>query len=258
MILARIARAIREQNWFAVVLEFLIVILGVVIGFQVTAWNSARDDEARARGYLERIHADLERDKENYDDRVLFWAAVSEHGHGAIEAVRLQTSEERSDAENWQIVLDFFQASQVYEFVTTQTAYVEVTSAGELGLIANGEVRGRIAAYYSQSGNVTLSERPAYREAVRGIIPVHLQLYIWDYCWESGHQGHQALLDCAPPAASGEIAVTADRLLADHALHAQLRYWLSTLRIMPAIANDRLNDAIALSNAIEAELGGNP
>jgi len=37
MILSRISRAVREQNWFAVVLEFVIVIAGVVIGFQVTA-----------------------------------------------------------------------------------------------------------------------------------------------------------------------------------------------------------------------------
>ena len=38
MILANLTKAIREQNYYAVVLEFLIVIAGVVIGFQITAW----------------------------------------------------------------------------------------------------------------------------------------------------------------------------------------------------------------------------
>jgi len=50
MILARLTRAIRQQSWFAVALEFVIVIAGVVIGFQVTAWNgerAARSEEAR-------------------------------------------------------------------------------------------------------------------------------------------------------------------------------------------------------------------
>ena len=42
MILARLSSAIREQNRCAVVLEFVIVIAGVVIGFQVTAWNAER------------------------------------------------------------------------------------------------------------------------------------------------------------------------------------------------------------------------
>ena len=37
MILQNLTKAIREQNYYAVVLEFLIVIAGVVIGFQITA-----------------------------------------------------------------------------------------------------------------------------------------------------------------------------------------------------------------------------
>lgn len=38
MILRRFSRLIREQNWSAVVLELVNVVLGVVIGFQITAW----------------------------------------------------------------------------------------------------------------------------------------------------------------------------------------------------------------------------
>lgn len=254
MLLRRLMQHVRDQNWFAVGLDFVIVVLGVIIGFQVTAWNENRNNEARAQGYLERIHADLQSDIENYDARIEFWAAVSDHGLAAIDAVRSRSSGAHSPDENWQILLDFFQASQVYEFVTLQTAYVEATSAGELGLIENDEIRGRIANYYYQSGNASLSERPAYRETVRGIIPVHLQLYIWEYCWESGNDSYQALLACAPPPEPEEIEATVDRLLTDDELHAQLRYWLSTLRILPAIANDRGVDAVSISSAIEAEL----
>ncbi|MEE2525929.1 hypothetical protein V0U79_06090 [Hyphobacterium sp. HN65] len=47
MILARLSKAFREQNWFAVALEFVIVIAGVVIGFQITAWNTERSDRDR-------------------------------------------------------------------------------------------------------------------------------------------------------------------------------------------------------------------
>ena len=35
-ILGRLTQAVREQNWFAVALELVIVVFGVVIGFQVT------------------------------------------------------------------------------------------------------------------------------------------------------------------------------------------------------------------------------
>lgn len=60
MILARLSRAIREQNWFAVALEFLIVILGVVIGFQVTAWNAERADREALRLALQRFEAEID------------------------------------------------------------------------------------------------------------------------------------------------------------------------------------------------------
>ena len=42
MILDRLSRAFRQQNWFAVAIETLIVIVGVVVGFQITAWGNER------------------------------------------------------------------------------------------------------------------------------------------------------------------------------------------------------------------------
>ncbi|MEE2525932.1 hypothetical protein V0U79_06105 [Hyphobacterium sp. HN65] len=59
MILARISKAVREQNWFAVALEFIIVIAGVVIGFQVTAWNADRTQEARVNQVLVRLESEV-------------------------------------------------------------------------------------------------------------------------------------------------------------------------------------------------------
>jgi hypothetical protein len=59
MILARITRALKEQNWFAVTLEFLIVLAGVVIGFQVSAWNEARLDREREALIVQRLQADF-------------------------------------------------------------------------------------------------------------------------------------------------------------------------------------------------------
>ena len=58
-ILGRMTSAVREQNWFAIALEVLIVVLGVVIGFQITAWGEARSDRVQERVYLEQLVADL-------------------------------------------------------------------------------------------------------------------------------------------------------------------------------------------------------
>ncbi|WP_412061309.1 hypothetical protein [Rubrivirga sp. IMCC45206] len=58
-ILGRLSKAVREQNWFAVALEVVIVIVGVVIGFQVTSWGQARADRATEQTYLRQLAADL-------------------------------------------------------------------------------------------------------------------------------------------------------------------------------------------------------
>lgn len=60
MILRRLATALREQNWFTVVLEILIVVVGIYIGLQADAWMSAKQDRALEAEYLERLVADME------------------------------------------------------------------------------------------------------------------------------------------------------------------------------------------------------
>jgi len=54
MLLRRMTEHVRDQNWFAIALDFFIVVFGIFIGFQLTNWNEDRKadvayDEARAR-----------------------------------------------------------------------------------------------------------------------------------------------------------------------------------------------------------------
>ena len=41
---------INEQNWFAVVLDFVIVVTGVFIGLQVSEWNESQKTRAAFGG----------------------------------------------------------------------------------------------------------------------------------------------------------------------------------------------------------------
>ena len=45
MILRSVMKHVREQNWAAVGLDFLIVVVGVFIGIQVSNWNDARQSQ---------------------------------------------------------------------------------------------------------------------------------------------------------------------------------------------------------------------
>ena len=59
MLLRRLAVHVKTQNWFAVWLDFFIVVVGVVIGFQITAWNERRVEQALEVEYLQRLGDEL-------------------------------------------------------------------------------------------------------------------------------------------------------------------------------------------------------
>ncbi len=60
MILRRITQHVKAQNWTAVALDFVIVVIGVFIGIQVANWNENRGDRELEREYLNRLHEEIE------------------------------------------------------------------------------------------------------------------------------------------------------------------------------------------------------
>jgi len=247
MILRRVIAHFKKQEWTAIAIDFLIVVVGVFIGIQVSNWNAARADQVRAYGFLERIRADLDVDLVSYRDRLGFWRAVS--GYGAKGLAYAETGE--TEETKWQILLAFFQASQVAEQITTNTTYEELKSTGELGLIGDIALRGSLASYYTNAANPVMTERPAYREHVRGVIPLGIQLYIWENCYSSDSATVQELHDCASPVSEEQAAEIADSIRRSDALMAELRYWISSMHIAAVIASQRIEVATNLREAVD-------
>lgn len=59
MLLRRVTEHVRDQNWFAVSLDVVIVVFSVFIGIQVANWNEAQADRQLGRYYLNRLVVDL-------------------------------------------------------------------------------------------------------------------------------------------------------------------------------------------------------
>ncbi|MBK7904358.1 MAG: hypothetical protein IPJ97_16505 [Proteobacteria bacterium] len=55
MILRRVIVHFRKQDWTAIAIDFLIVVVGVFVGLQVNNWNEARQDRKDERFYLARL-----------------------------------------------------------------------------------------------------------------------------------------------------------------------------------------------------------
>ncbi|MBT8141668.1 MAG: hypothetical protein HKN88_05670 [Gammaproteobacteria bacterium] len=59
MLFRRIKAHIEKENWFAVFLDFLIVVVGILLAFQITNWNEDWVDSKRESQILAAIQKDL-------------------------------------------------------------------------------------------------------------------------------------------------------------------------------------------------------
>ena len=247
MVVRRIFESIQTRNISHLAVELFIVIVGVFIGIQVSNWNDERIERSRAHSYLERIRADLDADIENFRDRLAFWQKVS--GYGELGLYYATTGDSRN-ASQWDLLLAYFQASQLAEFYTSRSTYDELKSGGALGLIDNLEVRDQLARYYTEADNPVLTERPAYREHIRGLIPIRVQIYIWEQCYSS-EDYDQTLLECEAPINPEETAALLVTIGKNQQLISELRYWVSTMRVAQIIGNERIKTAQRLRNAVD-------
>lgn len=250
MIVRRIFEGFRSSKSSHLALELFIVIIGVFIGIQVSNWNDERIEESRALSYLQRIRSDLDADIENFRDRLAFWQKVSEYGELGLYYA---TEGDSRNVEAWDLLLAYFQASQLGEFYTTRSTYDELKSDGALGLLNNIPLRNKLARYYREADNPVLTERPIYREQIRGLIPLHIQDYIWTQCYSTGPY-IQKLLECEAPVNPEEAEALVTLISENEPLLSALRYWISTMRVAQMIGNEREKTAQSLRTAVDEAL----
>jgi hypothetical protein len=58
MLLRRVVAHLRKQEWTAIAIDFLIVVVGVFIGIQVANWNETRKDRRVEHALLQRLHVE--------------------------------------------------------------------------------------------------------------------------------------------------------------------------------------------------------
>jgi len=240
MILRSLTRHVRDQNWFAVGIDFLIVVVGVFIGIQVANFNAARADS-----YLERLHQDVSDDIVMLQQRQALWARQIKLGREALAATELRPDEQ---ARAWQIVRAFHHASNSVPLHLRDGTYADMVSSGQLGLIADTDLRDRATLYYTSSWGIDLSSIiPEYRMAVRRIIPpdIHAHLLL---CHEVEPPHRHILTDCPAPAGEIDLVVLANSLIADQRLRGDLVYAVSVMNTSTYIV-----DGVILAGAIDLQ-----
>ena len=252
MILRRVIAHVKKQHWTAVFLDFVIVVAGILIAFQITQWNEGRAERKRAQEYLSHIRTDLRADMTELQGHRDFWEQVTEEGYAAI---RYAETEDMRGATEWEILRSFLHASQSWQFTFVDSTYSELRSAGELGLIRDPELRNALADYYvlvaaRRGGLGPYHLLPEYRELVRGRVRSDIMRYYWQACFKQA-AGVQEFTDCPPPKDVSDLHDVLAQVATDKAIVDSLRYWIDTQRLAVELAGFDLGRAQSLIDHVD-------
>jgi len=182
MILSSVTKHVKDQNWFAVLVDFIIVVVGVFVGLQVSNWNQAQQDSATEHQYIERIQQDLLATEKDMLGRVNYFNQVKSHALATLNAL-----DNPVEILGQKFLFDAFEASQTLRRPMGRDTYNELLSDGSLKTISKVIIRQRLAQYYrgiSASGNVFMNT-PPYREKLRMALSFEVQQIIYNNCGET-------------------------------------------------------------------------
>lgn len=144
MLLRSITRHIKHQNWFAVWVDFLIVVVGVFVGLQAQEWSNNRADRNAERAAIERLIVEyqqnleiLEADKEKSREALVATESL-------LSMIALRNYPEEMDEVVAQTILSCLQNAK---FVPALGTTNSLMASGDLGLIRDPEIQKALSQW---------------------------------------------------------------------------------------------------------------
>jgi hypothetical protein len=252
MLLRRLTEHMQAQNWLAVGIDFVIVVIGVVIGIQVANWNEERQLAAQERSYLGQLRDELLANHAVVDLRMRYNSEVVAAGERALAYL---DGDDGCGSDCAGLLIDFFHSSQVWGSSYLLSRFRELE---RLGFPSRESVRGPVRTYYLflQDWNFVNEFTPAYRETVRGHIRPEAFRVLWGGCHAIlDGQREELSRDCESELVALDTATMLRALYADPALRQQLRFWLGQNILAEAVYPRMRARGEAALAAVADELG---
>lgn len=143
MILRRLTKHVKEQNWFAVGLDFLIVVFGVFIGLQVQNWTSEQSRRQLELRYTERLHEEVVRLLATRAPLMSFREVWVEGVISATPVIFRQEDRDLTPAECEAIAYSYIVTNPTDDLASL----IELQGSGQLSLFRNESVSEALRDY---------------------------------------------------------------------------------------------------------------
>lgn len=256
MLLRRIIEHVRKQQWTAIGIDFVIVVVGVFIGIQVSNWNQARVDRDKAESYRQRLIAELQFNARQYRQQTAYYGIVKRHG---IDALANLEGGGGRDGEAFAV--DAYQATQMDISPPKHFVFDELLSAGLVGLLGGEKLQEMASDYYlSLETNVSqMAEAPPYRDILRRAMPYDVQARIRERCgdrvvyWGKQPIGVTLPDKCTLGLSAAKTLDATRRVRAVPQIAADLTRYLSALDQKLAVLDSTTRQTDQLVAALQAE-----
>ncbi len=151
MILRRIIAHFRKQEWTAIALDFVIVVVGVFVGLQAQAWNESRQDRVQERAYIERLTRDFTAIEERTEFANAKWIEVITVSRRLLADIDAYNATGRMPRPEQDILADMSDLQGTRIPAPRAATFVEMLSTGEIRVLRNEDLRDALLAYDTQT-----------------------------------------------------------------------------------------------------------
>ncbi len=138
MILRRLAQSLKEQNWTAICIEFVLLVLGVALGIEAQQWVNERAERQLERVYLERILTDI---RISIDTDQLNATRLTASSDGISMVLNRLRRCELADSEKDAFADALAHVRRVAPSVFVLNTMDEMLSSGKFSTIRNSKIR---------------------------------------------------------------------------------------------------------------------
>jgi len=250
MILRRVIKHVRNQEWTAIFIDFFIVVIGVFVGLQVQQWSTERTANAHEMKLLGELRTELETSITVTTGRIDSFIQVGEAGRRSLEF--LESGDDCGDG-CWQFVIDFFHASQWQRIDAQRLTFDEMRREG---LPRSRAVTEAVESYHVEIDALafTMNTLPKYRNLVRGLIPLTIHDIYWEQCFKFEANKETYDLECPQGVAAEMSARTISAIRSHPDIIPTLTVWAGEVRATPASLADGIKAAEQAIAAIDQEL----
>lgn len=167
MIFRRVKAHIEKENWFAVGIDFCIVVIGVFIGIQVANWNEARVDQRELAGQLTSLNTEF---SENLD-RLNAFRSLLDRQIDDTSILREVIAGKRPNVDIKEIDKSLMNIVSVPNLTIDRTTLDELAQGGGLRRLEALRLRALLVEWDETHDNLRRVERDSIEQRDANVIP---------------------------------------------------------------------------------------